>query len=65
MYMALTFDHAAEPLVVPEPSSFEPEIGTEQLKRYKPGGTDQISAKLIQPRGNSLLSGIHKLFNFI
>jgi hypothetical protein len=36
----------AEPLV-PEPSSFEVEIGTEKLKRYKSPGTDQIPAEII------------------
>jgi hypothetical protein len=39
--------HTAEPLV-PEPSSFEVEIATEKLKRYKSPGIDQIQAELIK-----------------
>jgi hypothetical protein len=56
--------HTAEPLV-PEPSSFEVEIATEKLKRYKSPGIDQIPAELIQAGGNTLCSEIHKLINCI
>jgi hypothetical protein len=56
--------HAAEPLV-PEPSSFEVEIAIEKLKRYKTPGIDQIPAELIQARGNTSRSEIHKRINCI
>jgi hypothetical protein len=35
------------------------------LKRYKSPGIDQIPAELIQARGNTLRSEIHKLINYI
>jgi hypothetical protein len=38
--------HTAKPLV-PDPSSFEVEIDTEKLKRYKSPGSDEIPAELI------------------
>jgi hypothetical protein len=41
-----------EPLV-PEPSSFEVEIATDKLKRYKLPGIDQIPAELMQAEGNT------------
>jgi hypothetical protein len=53
-----------EPLV-PEPSPFVAEITTEKLKRYKPPGTDQILALLIQAGGNILCLEIQKLINYI
>jgi hypothetical protein len=56
--------HTAEP-IVPEPSSFDVEIATEKLKRYKSPGIDQIPAELIQAGGNTLRSEIHKLINCI
>jgi hypothetical protein len=56
--------HTAEPLV-PEPSSSEAEIATEELKRYKSPGIDQIPAELIQTGGNTLRSEIHKLINCV
>jgi hypothetical protein len=53
-----------EPLVS-EPSSFEVELATEKLKRYKSPGTDQIPAELIQAGGTTLRSEIHKLVNSV
>jgi hypothetical protein len=41
--------HTAEPLE-PETSSFEAEIATEKLRRYKSTGRDQIPAELILAR---------------
>jgi hypothetical protein len=55
---------AAESLV-PEPNSLEAEIAIEKLKRYKPTGTNQIPAELIQAGGTALRSKIHKLINSI
>ena len=42
--------HTAVPLV-PAPSAFEVEVATENLKRHKLPGTDQIPAELIKARG--------------
>jgi hypothetical protein len=53
-----------EPLVC-EPIYFEDEIATGKLKRYKISGTDQIPAKLIEAKGNTLRYDIHKLVNSI
>jgi hypothetical protein len=50
--------HTAEPLV-PDPSSFETEIATAKLKRYKSPGSDQIPAELIQAGGETFRSKIH------
>jgi hypothetical protein len=42
------------------------EISVANLKRYyKLPGSDQILAELIQAGGETLLSGIHKLINYI
>jgi hypothetical protein len=35
------------------------------LKKYKPPGSDQIPAELIQAGGKTLLSAIHELINSI
>jgi hypothetical protein len=35
------------------------------LKKYKSPGSGQIPAELIQARGETLLSEIHKLFNSV
>jgi hypothetical protein len=48
----------AEPLV-PEPSLVEVEIAIGKLERYKSLGTDQMPAKLIKARGETLHSEIH------
>jgi hypothetical protein len=56
--------HTAESLV-PGPSPFEVEIAIAKLKKYNSPGSDQIPAELIQAGGKILLSGIHKLINFI
>jgi len=56
--------HTAEPLV-PESSSFEFEIATEKLKRYKSPGIDQILAEMIQAGSNIVCSEIHKFINSI
>jgi hypothetical protein len=55
--------HTAEPLAT-EPSSFEVEIDFKNLKRYKSTDIDQIPAELIQGRGNTIRSEIHKLINY-
>jgi hypothetical protein len=47
--------HTAEPLV-PNPSYFEVEIAIANLKSYKSPGSDQISAELVQTRGEILRS---------
>jgi hypothetical protein len=39
--------HTAEPLL-PEPCAFEDVMATENLKRHKSWGTNQIPAELIQ-----------------
>jgi hypothetical protein len=44
--------HTAEPLL-PEPCTFETEIATEELRRLKSPGTDEISVGLIQAGGNT------------
>jgi hypothetical protein len=54
--------HKAEPLVH-EPSSFEVEITTEELKKYKSPGTDQILVEMIQAGGNTLCSDLFYLQN--
>jgi hypothetical protein len=56
--------HTAEPLV-PQHSSFEVDIATEKLKRYKSPGTDQIPAEFIQTGSNTSCSEIHKFINYI
>jgi hypothetical protein len=48
--------------LVPEPSYLKLEIATEELKRYKSSGTDQIQAEFIQAGGNTY-SENHKLIN--
>jgi hypothetical protein len=53
-----------EPLL-PQPSSFETEITNEELKRYKSPGNDQSLSVLIQARGNTLHSEVHKLINSV
>jgi hypothetical protein len=52
-------------LLVPGPSSFEVEIATAKLKRYRSPGINQILAKLIQAGGEKLRAVIHKLINSI
>jgi hypothetical protein len=54
----------AEPLV-PEPSPFMVKIAIAKLNRYKLLGTDDILAELIQARGKTLYSEIHKLIHSI
>jgi hypothetical protein len=56
--------HTAEPLV-PGPSSLEVEIAIAKLEKYKPPGSDQIPAELIQSGGETLVSVFHKLINSI
>jgi hypothetical protein len=45
--------HTEEPLV-PEPSSFEFELGNEKLKSHKSPGVDQIPAELIKTGGRTI-----------
>jgi hypothetical protein len=54
----------AQPLVS-EPISFEVETGTENPKRYKSPGIDQIQVELIQARSNTLCSEILELIDSI
>jgi hypothetical protein len=54
--------HTAESLV-PGPSCLEVEISTAKLKKHKLPGSDQIPVQLIQARGKTLLSIIHKLIS--
>jgi hypothetical protein len=56
--------HRAESYA-PEPSASEIEVATGKLKRYKSPGADQIPAELIQARGETLHSEIHKLIKLI
>jgi hypothetical protein len=56
--------HTAEPSV-PDPSPFTVETATAEMERYKLPGTDQISAELIQERGETLRSDVHKPINFL
>ena len=56
--------HTTEPLMS-ELSAFEVEMATEELKRCKSQGTDQIPAEVIRAVGRKLHSEIHKLFNSI
>jgi hypothetical protein len=46
-------------------SHLDVDIAIEKLKKNKSPGSDQILAELIQPDGETLLSVIHKLINFI
>jgi hypothetical protein len=55
---------AFEPLV-PGPSHVEVAIATAKLKKCKSSGSDQIPFKIIQVRGETFLSAIHKLINSI
>jgi hypothetical protein len=52
--------HTSE-LLVPEPSLVKVEIAIGKLKSYKSKGTNQILAKLIKARHETLCSEIHKL----
>jgi hypothetical protein len=52
--------HTSEPLV-PETSLVKVEMAIRKLKSYKSLGTDQILAKLIKVRGETLCPEIHKL----
>ena len=45
--------HTVEPLV-PEPSAFEVELATKELKNYKSPGIDQIPAELIKAGGRTI-----------
>jgi hypothetical protein len=48
---------------VPEPSLVKVEIPIGKLKRYKSLGTDQIQAKLIKARGETLCSEVYKIIH--
>jgi hypothetical protein len=50
---------------VTEPSAFEVQMATENLKRYKSPDIDQIPAKLIKAGGSTICSEIHKLITSI
>ena len=49
----------AEPLV-PEPSVFEFELATEELKHHKSSGIDQNPSELIKAGGRTIYYQIHK-----
>jgi hypothetical protein len=52
-------------LLVPGPSCLEAEIAIAKLKKYKSPCYHHIPAALLQPRGKTLMSAIHKLINSI
>jgi len=54
----------SEPLV-PEPSLPQVQITTENLKRYKSSGIDQIPAQMEKTASNTLSSDIQKVINCI
>jgi hypothetical protein len=56
--------HVAE-LLAHDPSPFEAETATANLKKYKWSVSDQIPAELMQAGGETLWSEIHKLTNSI
>jgi hypothetical protein len=56
--------HTAKPFVT-DPSVSEVEAAIRKLKRYKSPGADQIPAKMIQARGETLHSEIHKLIKLM
>jgi hypothetical protein len=56
--------HATE-LLVPEPSVFEFELGTEKLKRRKSPDIDQIPTKLNTAGCRTICSVTHKLINSV
>jgi hypothetical protein len=43
----------------------EVETAIAKLRKYKPSGSDQILAEIIQGKGEILLYAIHKLINYI
>jgi hypothetical protein len=45
---------------VPQPSAFEAEMASEKLKIYKSPSGDQIQAEMIQARGRTMHSEIHR-----
>jgi hypothetical protein len=49
--------------LVPASSSLEVEIAIEKLKKYKSPGSDEISAQLINARGEKLLPAIRILIS--
>jgi hypothetical protein len=56
--------HTAEPLVFGS-SHLEVEIAIAKLKKYESQDSDQIVAEVIQARGDTLVSLIHKLINSV
>jgi len=52
-------------LLVPKSSAFDVERATEELKRHKSPGTDQIPAELIKAEGKKIRPEIHKLINSV
>jgi hypothetical protein len=50
---------------VPEPSAFEFERATEELKDTKSPGIDQIPAELIKAEGRKIRPEINKLINSV
>jgi hypothetical protein len=49
----------------PQTSRLEVGIAIEKFKKYKSPGSDQIPAEWIHAGGETLLSAIHKLINYI
>jgi hypothetical protein len=56
--------HTVKP-IVPGPNHLDIEIVIVKLKKYKLLGSDQNLAELIQAGGETLLSLIYKLINYI
>ena len=46
---------------MPNPSSFEFEMGLQKLKRHKSPGIDQIASELIEAEDRTIRCEIHKL----
>jgi hypothetical protein len=51
--------------LVRSPNHCEVEIAIAKLKKYKCLGSDQILAKVIQARGETLVTAVHKIINSI
>jgi hypothetical protein len=56
--------HTAEPLIH-EYSFYEIETAAELLVSYKFTGIDHIPGEMVQARGNTLRSDLHRLINFL
>jgi hypothetical protein len=50
---------------VPDPSSFEFEMGIQKLKRHKSPVIDQIPSELIEAKGRTIRCEFHELIIYI